>query len=127
MIASLHGPPASLAFIALLGLFPLTYAQKDNSQDCSCYVTSGTTSPSYFTYHNFHDFRNVPATKSDNFILPAPIVSASQDNGTEPVTSTFFASPAFSNDWSIQTWTSHASEVAPFSRVNSPQNVYIRK
>ncbi|KAL9119871.1 MAG: hypothetical protein Q9187_003574 [Circinaria calcarea] len=127
MIAPINRPPATLGSIALLALFPLTYAQKDNSPDCSCYVTSGSTSPSYFTYHSFHDFRNAAATKSDNFNLPAPIVSASQDNGTEPVTSTFFTSPTFSNDWSIQTWTSHASAVAPFSRVNSPQNVYIHR
>jgi len=93
---------------------------KDNSPDCSCYVTSGS-SASYFNFHRFHDFRALPGSHID---IPSTLISG-QDSGTEDTTSPFFDGLAWNADWHIQNWWRNATADGTVKMVNSAQNVYI--
>ena len=110
----------------LIFLFILSvYAQKDNNPNCSCYVVSHSSPPSYFLYHRFQDFRSIPSTASNNYANPPALLTSKDRNGVKPVTSPFLESDAFENSWEIETWSQGTSTDSPVSVVNSPQNVYI--
>jgi hypothetical protein len=101
----------------------LTIAQKDNANECDCFLTNETSS-GYFTSHRFFDFRNVASAPS-----AAPTIVSSLPNITNSVySSDFFTKDAWKNDWTIQNWTNSDSMVtsgATVSMANSLSNVYI--
>jgi hypothetical protein len=111
-----------LAAIFLI-LPSLTIAQKDNANECDCFLTNETSS-GYFTSHRFFDFRNVASAPS-----AAPTIVSSLPNITNSVySSDFFTKDAWKNDWTIQNWTNSDSMVtsgATVSMANSLSNVYI--
>jgi beta-glucanase (GH16 family) len=117
-------PSAILAGVLLFALPNLATAQSDNGNECNCFRTNGS-SQGYFTYHRFHDYRNVadPTT--------APTVISNPTNATNALaTSNFFLQNAWKNDWTIQNWNnsdSMAASGATVTLVNSPNNVYIGK
>ena len=118
--------PVSLLFLLPTLLFLPTLAQKDNSPNCSCYLTSGDPA-SYFTYHRFYDFRNIPSVRPNTFLEPPPNVTAQQGNGTEPPSSAFFTTAPFAKDWNVQNWVKDVSNTAPVALANSLQNLFIRQ
>ena len=98
------------------------------ASDCDCYSTTSKSSPQdVFLSHLFLDFRSITPGENEDFSAAPPLVSAG--NGTEPVTSSFFNSDVFKQNWQIQTWTqdANASADAPVELVNSAQNVFISK
>lgn len=99
---------------------------RDNSPDCDCYVVSGP-SPGYFQYHRFFDFRNMPNEGDNDFTNAPPLITEAEDQGLEPITSAYFNSSAFTDDWTIQTWVANTSADAPVQRINSAQNVYFAR
>lgn len=114
-----------MALFSLLALALSTpaFAQKDNGEECSCFRTSGH-SEGFFTFHRFHDFRNVVQNSTD---IPA-LLSDAFDTSNAPATSTFFSGSAWDADWAIQTWNNSdtlAADGASVLRVNSQNNVYI--
>lgn len=116
-------PSSILAGILLFSNLRLTSAQTDNGNECSCFRTNGS-SAGYFTYHRFHDWRNV-ATAS----VSPPAVISNAINATEAfATSDFFLSDAWRGDWTTQNWNnsdSIRSSDASLLMINSPNNVYI--
>jgi len=91
--------------LAGIFLFALTSAQKDNGNECSCFLTNGSSS-GYFSYHRFHDFRNVAGASAT-----PPTVISNENNATEAfATSDFFLSDAWQNDWQIQNWNNRQHE-----------------
>lgn len=99
---------------------------KDNSQECSCYLTSGPSS-SYFQHHRFWDFRSIPSDGKNDFTLPPPFLNNSDDLTNAPPSSTYLSTTDFVTDWSIQNWTADADTFSPISRINSAQNVFISR
>ncbi len=97
-----------------------------NSQDCTCYLTSGP-SESYFQHHRFWDFRSIPSDGSNDFTLAPPSLNSTDDLTNAPPTSTYLSTSGFVTDWSIQNWTADADSSSPVTRVNSAQNVYISR
>lgn len=116
-------PSSLLAGILLFALPNLSTAQTDNGDECSCFRTNGS-SQGYFTYHRFHDYRNVA-----NPSATPPAVASNATNATNAfATSDFFLEDAWKSDWTIQNWNnsdSMASSGAAVTMVNSPNNVYI--
>jgi hypothetical protein len=112
---------------SLVALFLLTLAvaQKDNGEECSCFLTNDTSS-GYFTYHRFHDFRNV-LTDSDS----VPGIDTNVNTASSAAfSSDFFSGNAWNADWAIQTWNNSDSSGtlqndATVLQVNSPDNIYI--
>lgn len=97
-----------------------------NDTQCGCYVTNGTNSD-FFSDHRFYDFRSL----SQHVGSGAPAVpSASADDASKaPLTSSYFNSSAFTDDWSIMTWNNSASVGgdAAVLMANSPTNLFIEK
>ncbi|MCJ1230836.1 hypothetical protein MMC12_007510 [Toensbergia leucococca] len=119
--------PLNFLWLAVFSLLAFSVqAQKDNSPKCSCYVTAGDVA-AYFLYHRFHDFRSIASDPDDDFHISPANITNTEDSGTEPVTSSFFSSETFTNDWDIQTWTQNATASEPVLMVNSAQNVYIAR
>ncbi|TVY24250.1 hypothetical protein LHYA1_G007020 [Lachnellula hyalina] len=124
--ASTSGLASSIVVIILLSsILRLTFAQKDNGNECSCFQTNGS-SAGYFTFHRFLDYRNIPSISPE---VPALIPNIT--NATNAIaTSDFFTNEAWRNDWAIQNWNNSddvASGDSPTLRVNSANNVYIEK
>ncbi|PMD29551.1 glycoside hydrolase family 16 protein [Hyaloscypha variabilis F] len=120
---SLMALPSSV--LAGIFLFALTSAQKDNGNECSCFLTNGSSS-GYFSYHRFHDFRNVAGASAT-----PPTVISNENNATEAfATSDFFLSDAWQNDWQIQNWNnsdSMSASGATVLMINSANNIYIEQ
>lgn len=96
---------------------------KDNSAQCDCYVVSGA-DPGYFQYFRFWDFRNIQGSMfGSDFRSPPPLVTASQNQGSENTTSPYFNTTQFMADWSIQSGVAMAG--SPVSSLNSAANVFI--
>ncbi|KAF2661278.1 glycoside hydrolase family 16 protein [Lophiostoma macrostomum CBS 122681] len=131
---SSHLLPLSLTLLIQTTLADYTTSNTsnlhDNSQDCSCYeALSGgdSTTPSYFSYHRFFDFRNL-ASGPGEFLTAPPLVNNSQDAGAETVFPQYASnlnSSAWNVDWGIQNWSKPADSDFPVRMVNSPANVYI--
>ena len=98
----------------------------DNSPECDCYVTSGLT-PGYFPYHRFYDFRSIPPTSDNDYTVAPPLITLSEDNGTEPFTSAYLKTTPFSENWFIQSWTFPTTPISPLKRVNSASNIYVAR
>lgn len=100
-------------------------ARKDNGNNCDCFRTTGAT-VAYFTNHQFHDYRNVP----QQYVSQPPVTVDIADDRDGPISSDFFTSSAWSQDWEVQTWNnadslndsaSDATTLMGYSR----NNVYI--
>lgn len=96
-----------------------TRTAHDNSPSCNCYLISGP-DPGWFRGHRFWDFRNI-ATSTDT----PPLIIDTQGLGLEPVTSDYFQTEEWGNDWQIQKWSSNITSAGPVRRVNSAQNIWI--
>lgn len=88
-----------LLCLVIFSFHPLGKAQKDNGNECDCFKTNGS-SGSYFKYHRFFDYRNVPSALISQ---PAVVTQISEDKN-DVVTSPFFSDSSWTNDWNIQTW-----------------------
>lgn len=88
-----------LVRLVIFSFYPLIKAQKDNGNQCDCFKTNGS-SGSYFKYHRFFDYRNVPSALISQ---PAVVTQASEDKN-DVVTSAFFSESSWTNDWNTQTW-----------------------
>lgn len=103
---------------------PPKKTSRDNSQTCDCYLVSGDDS-GYFQYYRFSDFRSIANDGSDDYTSAPPVVTMSENSGGQDVTSAFFNSTQFSNDWSIQNMIEPAQPGAAVPYINSAQNVFI--
>jgi hypothetical protein len=118
----------SLFSIALLLCLVLRSARgatlKDNSPECDCYVTDGSSS-AYFLYHRFFDFRNIRGA-SGLYVEPVNVTDQ-QSQGDEPGQQGYLNSTVFLDDWQILNWGKAAASANPVNLQNSPQNVWIRE
>ena len=128
-----HSMPRLAAFFSLALSNGLTSAQqlidptsKDNSPNCSCYVTLGPQS-GYFQHYRFFDFRDVPSDSNNDYRVAPILITDLQDYGSEPVTSAFLNTTDWNDNWSIQNWQSNATADSPIRRVNSAQNIYLSR
>jgi hypothetical protein len=96
----------------------------DNSPDCDCYVTQGSSS-AYYLYHRFFDFRDLHDSSGLYGQEPANVTD-SQDLGQEICQRGYLNSTEFAQDWKILTWGRGPSLVHPVPIRNSRQNVWIR-
>lgn len=116
-------PSSILAGLLFFALPKLSIAQTDNGNECSCFRTNGS-SQGYFTYHRFHDYRNVPTASTT-----PPAVTSNATNATNAfATSNYFLEDAWRGDWTIQNWNnsdSMAASGAAVTMINSPNNVYV--
>lgn len=121
---------ARLAILLLVNILFLTTsatAQKDNGAKCDCFQTNGSTS-SYFLYHRFFDFRNIPSKLT---ALPDVITDITDVDNKLP-SSDFFAASSWTDDWDTQSWDNEAVLDDSTSDANvlmsySKNNVYIRR
>jgi beta-glucanase (GH16 family) len=103
----------------------VTHGSSAGDDECSCYLTNGTSS-AYYSRHTFHDFRDLGKYAR----VPSPIQNASRKAG---VASDYFKSDTWNSAWSIQDWNNRGSGGVSLSgdatvlMVNSPNNVYIKK
>lgn len=97
---------------------------KDNSTECDCYVVSGP-DPGYFQYHRFWDFRHVPSDDDDEYTVAPDLITNAEDEGIEPVTSSYFNTSDFLRDWSIQTGGSNTD--SPVPKYYSARNIYLSR
>ena len=109
-----------------------TSALHENSQNCSCYVLDSgpnSSTPTYFQYHRFWDFRNIATDGPRQYLQAPPEVDTSfEDAGGEQVwDQSFLNSDAWNTDWAIQVWNQNATSDFPVRMANSAANVYIRK
>jgi hypothetical protein len=119
-------PRLNLLPRSLLALTTLTRganAQTDNSSLCSCFKTNGSSS-AYYTYHRFHDFRNINSSLASNpNVLTDPNSTTNAD-----VTSGYFDADAWMADWEIQNWNNSdvmGDDNATVFMINSANNVYV--
>lgn len=99
---------------------------RDNSNQCSCYVVSGA-DPGYFQYYRFWDFRDIPNDGSNDFTKAPPLVTPAENSGGQDVTSSFFNTSQFIDDWSLQDGIESAHAASTLKMVNSYQNVFIAR
>lgn len=114
-----------LTCLAIFSFLPFAKAQKDNGDQCDCFKTNGS-SASYFKYHRFFDYRNVPSALTSQ---PAVVTQSSEDKN-DVVTSSFFSDSLWTNDWDVQTWDNSESVSDSGSDAHalmrySKNNVYI--
>lgn len=124
-----NAPPRSIGtnlLITILFLSPSITAQKDNSARCDCFQTNGPTS-SYFRFHKFFDFRNIPS----RFQALPDVITDLTDADNKLPSSDFFAASSWTDEWDTQSWdneevlndsTSNANVLMSYSK----NNVYIR-
>ncbi|KAK1751762.1 beta-glucanase [Echria macrotheca] len=92
-----------------------------DSSKCGCFLTNGTESR-YFSHHAFYDFRS-----QSQYAGVPPVISDAASSAGAPVTSKFFSSSAWTNDWIMGNWNNSQggrADAAVFM-VHSPNNVYI--
>jgi hypothetical protein len=75
-------------------LIPTPDNAHDNSPECDCDLISGPT-PGYFQYHRFYDFRSIPSTPDNDYTIAPPLVTSSEELGTEPFTSAYLNTTTF--------------------------------
>ena len=97
----------------------------DNSPECDCYVTDGSSS-AYYTYHRFFDFRGLRGSSGLYDHEPAN-VTEEQSLGQEVGQRGYLNSTEFAKDWKILTWGKEPSSDRPVKFRNSRQNVWIRR
>ena len=109
-------------------LLPYVLAQTDNANECSCFVTNGSSS-GYFSYHRFHDYRNISPAPS---AIPS-LISNANDTTNALATSEYFTSSTWAADWVSENWdNSHRLAADNYLQggptllmINSPNNIYI--
>ncbi|KAJ9648016.1 hypothetical protein H2199_001793 [Coniosporium tulheliwenetii] len=105
----------------------LITASKDNSPDCGCYEVSSESSPAYFTYHRFYDWRNL-ASSPDQFTSIPPRLEEDEDQGAEELADVYqdvLNGTEWNQDWGIMNWGKEATAEAPVRMQNSAANVFI--
>ncbi|EON67400.1 hypothetical protein W97_06653 [Coniosporium apollinis CBS 100218] len=105
----------------------LITASKDNSPSCGCYEISSDSSPVYFTYHRFYDWRNL-ASSPDQFTSIPPSLEEDEDLGAEELADTYqdvLNGTEWNQDWGIMSWGKETTVEAPVRMQNSAANVYI--
>ncbi|RJE26483.1 hypothetical protein PHISCL_01193 [Aspergillus sclerotialis] len=112
-----------LAFYASLCIANADILQ-ENSKDCDCYVTNGSSS-AYFLYRRFFDFRNIP-NSNGVYNLEPPNVTSSQDAGGELGQKGYLNSTVFADDWELQTWGRTPRPTTLLRMQNSKQSIYIQ-
>lgn len=121
----------SISLLTFISLSALSLADelKQNGEECSCFLTNDSSS-GYFSYHRFHDFRNVQS----NFTGIPAVIEAYDDGSNLVPTSNFFGnSSGWNGDWDIQLWNNSdqltpdgaANGDATVLMLNSANNVYI--
>jgi hypothetical protein len=126
---------ALLPFPILLTILQPTVAEivsslQDNSENCSCYVVNSgeSSTPTYFQYHRFWDFRQIAAETRNSYVSTPPRVNDTQDSGDEPVWNPeFFDTQAWNADWAVMNWSKNATDEFPVRMVNSLANVYLQQ
>lgn len=113
--------PSSL--LALSTLTDSTNVQIDNGNECSCFKTNGS-SAAYFSYHRFHDFRNINSSQTSE---PDVLTDANSTTNAD-VSSSYFDGDAWMADWEIQSWNNSVvigDDNATVLIINSANNIYI--
>ncbi len=100
-------------------------AQKDNGQECDCFLTNGS-SAAYFSYHRFFDYRNIPSSLTS----APPVITDEIDTKNAEATSPYFTDSSWTKDWAAQTWDNSdqlntSDSDATILMINSQNNVYI--
>lgn len=115
--------PSSLLALSTLSSHTGTNAQTDNGNECSCFKTNGSSS-AYYTYHRFHDFRNINSSQTSN-----PDVLADANSTTiANISSEYFEADAWVGDWEIQSWNNSdviGEDNATVLMINSANNIYV--
>lgn len=97
----------------------------DNNANCTCYVVktgAQSTTPEYFQYYRFYDFRNL----AGGFTSSPPLINQSQDATLVPTwQNNIFNSDAWNTDWGVQNWSRTPTEDFPVPMSNSRGNVWI--
>ncbi|KAH7085793.1 concanavalin A-like lectin/glucanase domain-containing protein [Paraphoma chrysanthemicola] len=130
-------PPIGALLLPLAALLVPTLAQdgvytstksekpKDNSANCSCYVVSTgkeSTTPAYFQYYRFYDFRNISGALNNS----PSLINQTQNASLLPLWQpTIFNSNDWLADWGIQNWSKPATDDFPVPMSNSPANIYM--
>lgn len=101
------------------------FAQKDNGDDCSCFLTNGS-STGYFTNHRFLDFRSI----AGGLATPPAIISNATGTANALATSDFFLNDKWTGVWESQNWNNSGTFTSDpggptVLMINSPNNVYI--
>jgi hypothetical protein len=113
--------------IAQDGVYTSTNSEKpkDNSANCSCYVVSSgkeSTTPEYFQYYRFYDFRNLAGSLDST----PPLINQTQNASLLPIWQpTVFNSDDWLADWGIQNWSKSATADFPVPMSNSLANIYV--
>ncbi|TLS29293.1 hypothetical protein PpBr36_00491 [Pyricularia pennisetigena] len=112
LLSSIHGAAAEL---------PLVTDSK-----CGCYVTNGSNS-AFYTTHRFYDFRSLSQYVGSG--VPDVPGSSPRAASNASMTSGYFNTSTFTDDWSIMTWNNSASlgDDASILMVNSPTNIFVEK
>jgi hypothetical protein len=97
-------------------------ALHDNSPSCTCYAVISDTTPTYFLYHRFYDFRYFG--NSTTILSAPPTVTRWGGQELTPDQATL-NNTVFTNDWGIMDWSKKAASDAPVKMQNSPGNVYL--
>lgn len=116
----------SLYLLYICSIYTLpSRAQKDNNEaNCDCYLTNGST-PSYFQYHTFDDFRTIDTSL---VVVPTVLQDVGNDQ-TSQVASDYFTNDWWTSRWEIQNWNNSDTlgtgvTDASVLMVNSANNVY---
>ncbi|KAI1452259.1 glycoside hydrolase family 16 protein [Annulohypoxylon moriforme] len=110
---------------SLVPLALADYPEVDGDQ-CNCYLTNGSSSH-YFSTHKFFDFRD----KSDVAGVPA-LITSPDDTSQAGVTSEYFSSDEWTDNWTLQSWNNTSSlksnsSDASVLMIHSLNNVYIEE
>jgi hypothetical protein len=112
----------SLVILSLLAGRLLAEPLHDNSAGCTCYFAISDTSPQYFLYHRFYDFRYLPGGCS-NDTVPNLV---SRVGGNEQTTNQAVLNGSdFTSDWGMMSWGTPATSDSPVEMWNSPQNIFL--
>jgi hypothetical protein len=97
-------------------------ALHDNSPSCTCYAVTPNSSPTYFLYHRFYDFRYLGDSIGHTGAPPTVMLNTGQELTPDQ---NALNNTAFSSDWGIQNWGKKATAEAPVQMQNSGANVYL--
>ncbi|KAI1363683.1 glycoside hydrolase family 16 protein [Xylaria arbuscula] len=114
----------TLLFIGLQLLGRAACLEEVSDRQCNCYLTNDT-STSYFTTHDFFDFRALAQYAN----VPDPIADP-YDSSDADETSNYFLHKDWTDVWGIQRWNNSDSVDSgdvPVLLVNSPNNIYIEE
>ncbi|KAL9014196.1 MAG: hypothetical protein Q9173_001159 [Seirophora scorigena] len=99
-----------------------------NSQnpECSCYRPPGNDA-ALFLNHQFFDFRPLANETFASNLTPPALIDDTQNDGFEPLTSSFFGRGLLGDFFHPASWNTTASAASPVKMVNSQQNIYLAR